>query len=458
MSMNILHIKCIYFIGIGGAGMSALARFFKEQGAKVAGYDRAATALTHQLEAEGIAVTYSEDVAHLMPEARLVVYTPAIPPTHPQLMWYKENGYTILKRSDVLQAITQSMEAVTIAGSHGKTTITTMIAFIMSHSGFGCNAFIGGISTNYNTNYWGSNNNIAVVEADEYDRSFLKLSPYIALLTAMDADHLDIYGTVENMQDAYIAYTQQVKPNGMLLYKHGLPLAPAFNKQVQHYTYSVSNTDADSYALNITPYQRGYKVDAGILDDIIEDIYLPMGGIHNVENMIAAATVCSLHGISSVAIKNAIAEFKGVKRRFEYIVDTAQAVYIDDYAHHPQELEALITSAKQLYPDRECTVIFQPHLFSRTRDFADGFAQSLAKADNIWLLDIYPAREQPIEGITSATIAELITTKPVKIYTKADVLSLVDVLKPSLLITAGAGDIDTLVDNLKTYITHEKEP
>ncbi len=440
--MDLNNIQRVYFIGIGGIGMSAIARFFNEKGVQVSGYDRTSTALTKQLEAEGMQIHYTDDINLIDKAATLVVYTPAIPATHTELQWLRDNGYEVVKRSDVLQEITRSLFAITVAGTHGKTTVSTMIAHLLTDSGYGCNAFLGGISVNYNKNFWSSEKAVAVIEADEYDRSFLKLSPDIAVLTAMDADHLDIYGTPEAMEDAFIQYTHNIKPNGTLIAKFGLHRNNELNA-TNKLLYSLQNDVANAYAANIRMINGGYEFDVMQQDWMIDNVVMHIGGMHNVENAVAAITVAQLLGIDAAKIRAAIASFKGIKRRFEYAVKTDQQVYIDDYAHHPEELRALITSAKALFPGKKCTVIFQPHLFTRTRDLADGFAESLSLANEVILLPIYPAREQPIAGVTSEMIADKITV-PVKILSKEAIMEYLAKQDIPLLITAGAGDIDQL--------------
>jgi UDP-N-acetylmuramate--alanine ligase len=440
--MDLNNIQKVYFIGIGGIGMSAIARFFNEKGVQVSGYDRTSTALTKQLEAEGMQIHYTDDINAADKQANLVVYTPAIPAAHTELQWFRDNGYEVVKRSDVLQEITRSLFAITVAGTHGKTTVSTMIAHLLTDSGYGCNAFLGGISVNYNKNFWSSDKAVAVIEADEYDRSFLKLSPDIAVLTAMDADHLDIYGTPEAMEDAFIQYTHNIKPNGTLIARFGLHRSNELNA-TNKLLYSLQNDAANAYAANIRMVNGGYEFDVMQQDWMIDNISMHIGGMHNVENAVAAITVAHLLGIDAGKIKAAIANFKGIKRRFEYVVKNDRQVYIDDYAHHPEELRALISSAKALFPGKKCTVIFQPHLFTRTRDLADGFAESLSLADEVILLPIYPARELPIEGVNSEMIASKITV-PVKILPKEAVAEYLNNTTTPLLVTAGAGDIDQL--------------
>jgi len=445
--MNLASINKVAFVGIGGIGMSALARFFMERGADVRGYDRTETDLTRSLSAEGAAVHYDDNTANVFTDAQLVVYTPAIPKDNAELNWYRDNNFPVYKRSDVLQWITEEMQAITVAGTHGKTTISTMIAYLLRETGYGSNAFLGGISVNYDRNYWSSENDTAVIEADEYDRSFLKLSPDIAVLSSMDADHLDIYGTVEALESAFIQYTKNIKPGGTLLVKHGLSRAAELQGP-QTVTYSLQNDAADCYAANIMQKDGGYFFDYFGRKGVIGGLHLPIGGMHNVENAIAAIAVTQLLDIPRETVKQALAGFRGVHRRFEYVVRNQKHVYIDDYAHHPEELAALIRSAKRLFPGRRCVIAFQPHLYSRTRDLADGFAHSLDMADEVILLDIYPARELPMEGVTSQMIAGRMQNDSHTVMSKDALLDYVRAAKPALLITAGAGDIDKLVPEI----------
>jgi UDP-N-acetylmuramate--alanine ligase len=475
-------IKTVYFIGIGGIGMSALARYFHAQGRKVSGYDKTPTTLTRQLEKEGIPVHYEDDPDMAPKDADLVVYTPAMPATHRELMYYREHDYPLLKRSDVLGMITNSSFNICVAGTHGKTTVTTMIAHILRHSGYGCNAFLGGIAVNYNSNFWSDPRNVCVVEADEYDRSFLKLSPDIAVITAMDADHLDIYGTADAVQQAFIDFSGRIKPGGVLISKKGLekeaelkgdvrltyglvdsspapgPDRPApAAKPAPAALYQPPGAAPDFYASGVTVDQGDFLFNVQTGDWRLERIMLTMGGRHNVENATAAIAVAHRLGIAGDKIIEAVAAFRGIKRRFEYIVKERNRIFIDDYAHHPEELRALITGAREMFPGFKCTVIFQPHLFTRTRDFADGFAKSLDLADEVFLLPIYPAREQPIEGVTSELIVEKMTEGKAVVVDKKEILRIIedkmlygDDLE--LLITAGAGDIDTLVEPIRRLL------
>lgn len=459
-------VKVVYFIGIGGIGMSAVARYFYSKGIRVSGYDKTATDLTRELQASGIPVHYEEQVNNIPKDADLVVYTPAVPANHTELVYYTENGYHVVKRSDVLQAITNDSFNICIAGTHGKTTITTLTGHLLRHSGYGCNVFLGGISVNYGTNFWSSDNNVVVVEADEYDRSFLKLSPNIAVITSMDADHLDIYGDEKTMQDAFVDFTNKIKEGGRLISKFGLKRIKE-SKTKNKISYSLGNDAADAFAYDIKVENGGYTYNVQLPGKSINGFELRIGGMHNVENSVAAIAIAAQLEIDDEKIKAAIKDFKGVKRRFEYIIAPQkqekggyiEPVFIDDYAHHPEELRALLSSARTLFPQRKITVIFQPHLYSRTRDLEDGFANSLSIADKIILLPIYPARELPIEGVNSEMIAKKIDKEGLEIVEKGDVVNWmqeyaknIDKEFGEVIITAGAGDIDTLLSSLKKEI------
>jgi UDP-N-acetylmuramate--alanine ligase len=452
--IDLKHIKNIYFIGIGGIGMSALARYFRLQGKRVAGYDKTETALTRALMEEGIPVSYVDDAATIPKDVQLVVYTPAIPKEHQGLNYYREHGYELMKRSEVLGLITADSLNVCVAGTHGKTTISTMIAHILRDSGMGSNAFLGGISVNYNTNFWSDKNNISVVEADEYDRSFLKLHPDIAVISSMDADHLDIYGTKEAVEEAFLAFSKKIKSGGTLVQKHGLPI-PKPSGNIQQLSYHLTDQNADVYTKNLRILSGHYIFDVEGKDGKMKDVRLNVGGWHNVENALAAISACRLLGLPEKKISPALQSYRGVKRRFEYHVQSDSVVYIDDYAHHPNELEALISSARQLFPDRHMVVVFQPHLFTRTRDFASEFAKVLDSADEVILLPVYPARELPIDGVSSELISVKMDAVQKRILNKAEVLAWAAKIKPEekiLLITAGAGDIDEIVHPLETLL------
>ena len=444
--------------------MSAIARYFHAKGVIVSGYDKTETTITKELIAEGVKVYYDENVNRIPKDIDMVVYTPAIPAQHKELQYYQANGYDVLKRSDVLQLITKSSFNICVAGTHGKTTTTTMIAHLLRDSGYGCNAFLGGISANYGTNFWANERNVCVIEADEYDRSFLKLHPDVALITAMDADHLDIYQTSDNVKQAYRDFAAKVKSGGLLIKKFGLDRAMKASKTL---AYSLQNDSAEVYASNITIKDGGYVFDFAMEDMLIENLHLYMGGMHNVENMVAAVAVAGSLKIESDKIRKAVASFKGVRRRFEYIIPPRDAgsmvkglTFIDDYAHHPEELTALINSVKSLFPQQKCTVIFQPHLYTRTRDFASGFADALSLAHHAILLPVYPARELPIEGVESSIIAGKMEGSNT-LMSKEELLQWLENNFSKnrnrefgeVLVTAGAGDIDKLVPVIKTIVT-----
>lgn len=462
---QILDGGSAYFIGIGGIGMSALARFFRSKGVKVSGYDKTETPLTRQLVSEGMEVNY-KDAEQLAPaNVSIVVYTPAVPRNHPQLLFYRKEGYPVLKRSDVLQMISESSFNICIGGTHGKTTITSMVAHLLRHSGYGCNAFLGGISTNYQTNFWSSDNNVAVIEADEYDRSFLKLSPDVAVITSMDADHLDIYGDEKTMQDAFVEFGNKVKEGGLLLHKFGLSRLK--DVKAERWQYSLQNDAADVHASNITIQNGGYRFDAVVAGTLISGFELKIGGMHNVENAVAAIAIAARLEIEEQKIKEALSAFEGVKRRFEYVIPPQQQVdggfkmpiLIDDYAHHPAELNALLKSVKTLFPQYLVTVVFQPHLFTRTRDLAEGFASALSVADRVLLLPIYPAREEPIEGVSSEMILNSVEREEKQLVSKEELLNWmkghtakVNKEFGEVVVMAGAGDIDALVQPVKEII------
>jgi UDP-N-acetylmuramate--alanine ligase len=444
----------VYFLGIGGIGMSALARYFNTNGVTVSGYDKTETVLTKKLAAEGIAIHFEDNIEFIDKAAELVIYTPAVPKDHKELNYFLENNYNLVKRSEVLGAITNSTYNICVAGTHGKTTTSTMVAHILRHSGYGCNAFLGGIAVNYNANFWASKKNVSVVEADEYDRSFLRLSPDVAIISSMDPDHLDIYGTAENMEQAFIDFSARIKPGGLLLSKYGLKRTDDLIA-TEHLTFHLHNENANVYAANIKMVRGSYQFDVLMQYWELKDVVMNMGGLHNIENMIAAISVAHYLGIDKDKIRGAVAAFKGVKRRFEYIIKNDEQVMVDDYAHHPEELRALLTGAKDLFPEVKCTVIFQPHLYSRTNDFADGFAETLDLADEVILLPIYPARELPMEGVNSEMILHKMKINNKLVLDKDEVLEWIKDNKIELLITAGAGDIDTLVEPIKRILNNK---
>jgi UDP-N-acetylmuramate--alanine ligase len=455
------NLSSVYFLGIGGIGMSALARYYNSKDVKVSGYDKTPTPLTNLLAEEGVAVHFEDNIDLLDKDADFVVYTPAIPADHKELNFYKTRGYELRKRSEVLGSITRNHFNICVAGTHGKTTTSTMIAHLLRDTGYGCNAFLGGIAANYNTNFWpapmqsgSGNKEVCVAEADEYDRSFLQLSPDVAIITAMDADHLDIYGDEKTMQDAFIQFTGKIKTGGLLISKKSILRTAEFlgsNKM----TYAATDKTADAFACNIRIANGSYLFDVQIKNRQIKDIELNMGGMHNVENAIAAIAVAVHLNIEEDKIKKAIGNFEGVKRRFEYVVKTVNHVVIDDYAHHPEELRALIQSAKELFPGKKTTLVFQPHLFSRTNDLADGFAEVLSIADETILLPVYPAREQPMPGVTSHLILDKMTNKKRSVKEKEELLNWLKENNTELLIISGAGDVDGMVEPIKNIVINK---
>jgi len=448
--MELQNVQRVYLIGIGGIGMSGLARYFAHLGCIVCGYDKTATDLTDELHNEGIQITFEDNCENVpksfrdLDEGTLIIYTPAIPKDSEILNFFMRKGFTLWKRSQVLGLISKGRFTIGVAGTHGKTTTSTMVAHILKDSGKDCSAFLGGIASNYQTNVLFGNNDIVVVEADEYDRSFLTLYPDIAIVTSMDADHLDIYGDHAHLTESFRLYASQIKTGGTLIHRKGLPLENGF-------TYSITEP-ADAMAQNIRVEDGDFYFDFESGDVIIKNIKLGIAGLHNIENAVAASKVGLMLGISGDAIKSALGSFKGVKRRFEYIVKTPDHIYIDDYAHHPEELRATISSIKKLYPNKKLTTIFQPHLYTRTRDFVDGFAEVLDMSDEVLLLDIYPARELPIEGVTSALILDLMKLENRQILSKQAAIDKVRSEQPELLLTVGAGDIDQLVQPLKSAL------
>lgn len=442
----------IYFIGIGGIGMSAIARYYKFKGYNVGGYDRTPSDLTRELEKQGIAVHYDDDITRIPTrvEDTLVVYTPAVPEDLKELRYVKENGYRVIKRSRMLGEITEGQKCLAVAGTHGKTTTSTLIAHILTDCGEGCSAFLGGISKNYGTNLLMSENKVVVAEADEFDRSFLQLHPDIAVISAMDADHLDIYGDLAHVQEAFRQFASQTKDT--LILKHGLPITSS-DTGAKILTYHYNDISADFHAENMHIDALGhFTYDLHHPGGVIPGIRVGTLGWVNVENSVAAAAVCLCHGVSPDAIRKAIGSFQGAQRRLDEHVNTPGLTYIDDYAHHPKELSTAISSIREIFPGRKLTGIFQPHLYTRTRDFAPEFAKALSALDEVILLDIYPAREEPIPGITSEIIYKDITAPRKMLIKKEELMSVLEKETPDVLITFGAGNIDRFIEPIKQML------
>lgn len=458
--MKLEQYDSIYFLGIGGIGMSALARWFKHKGMRVAGYDRTPTPLTHELIAEGMEIHFDDKIefipGYISKEKTLVVFTPAIPKNHVEHNYLKTQGYTILKRSEVLGLLTKNYKTIAVAGTHGKTTTSSLIAHILKSAGKNMVAFLGGITANYESNLVMQGevnaNTIVVAEADEFDRSFLRLFPHTAVVTSADADHLDIYGDHLQMLSSYKEFMNQLVRKGNLILHESIALLANEIQHVTKETYGMSR--GQFFAGNIVPISRDgfFEFDLLGLDRKFDKIKLGVPGFHNMENAIAAILVARKFGVDDDTIREALLSFRGVKRRFEFVIRKNDLVYIDDYAHHPTEIEAFLKSLKEMYKGKKITVIFQPHLFTRTRDFAEGFSKSLSLADEVLLMDIYPAREEPIPGITSDMLFKDITS-PVKIRcSKQDVLQKLEALDIEVLATVGAGDIDTFVKPIKEML------
>lgn len=444
-----MEFQNVYFLGIGGIGMSALARYFLHEGKPVAGYDRTESDLTRHLEQEGAAVNYDEQVEAIPaqfrdPATTLVVYTPAIPHDHSQWVWFREQGFEIVKRSQMLGVVARNKYVMAVAGTHGKTTTTTLTAWLNHETGGGGSAFLGGISKNFDSNLVLGAGPRLVAEADEFDRSFLQLWPDVAVVTAADADHLDIYGTHAAVKEAFAEFISQIKPGGTLILKLGVDVEVR-NREIKVYRYSY-DAPCDFYAKNIRVGLSGhYTFDLVCPDRVIESCTLGVPGRVNVENAVAAVALMWVAGFDEPKLKAALASFHGVKRRFDFYINTPQRIYMDDYAHHPNELKATITSFREMFPGRKLTVVFQPHLYTRTRDFYQDFAKVLSLADEVLLLPIYPAREEPIEGVCSEMMLPLMTV-PTRVVPKADLVEVLQAENPDTLITFGAGDIDRLCE------------
>ncbi len=441
--------KNIYFIGIGGIGMSAIARYYNAKGFKVSGYDKTPSPLTHALEDEGIEIHYTDDISYIpdTPEDTLVVYTPAIPKDLEELKFVLTHGYRTIKRSQMLGEITKGQRCMAVAGTHGKTTTSTLLSHIFTACGEGCSAFLGGISKNYDSNLLISGNDVIVAEADEFDRSFLQLFPEMAVITSMDADHLDIYGDEAHIREAFKAFASQV--SGTVIKKYGLDITKE-DTEARIMTYSFGNPDADYYA---EPLEDGH-FNLHHPDGIIEDCVVGIPGWVNVENATAAAAIGLSYGLDPADIRHALASFKGVKRRFDMKVCKPGCVYIDDYAHHPEEISAALSSIRERYPRMKCTAVFQPHLYTRTRDFASEFAKALSIADKLILLDIYPAREEPIPGVTSEIIFKDVTAKEKVLIRRDELMSYLEKEPVELLVTLGAGDIDRFVEPVSEMLNN----
>ena len=459
--MDFKNIKAVYFIGAGGIGMSAIARYFVTRGLVVGGYDKTPTELTRRLEKEGVLMHYEEDVNELPhacknPEKCLVVYTPAVPESHEELQYFRKNGFTVMKRAQVLGLLTEQMRGLCVAGTHGKTTTSTMCAHIMHQSHVDCNAFLGGISKNYGTNYILSQSEYVVIEADEFDRSFHWLQPYITVITSTDPDHLDIYGTKEAYLESFRHYTELIQPEGALIVHRGLEMKESLQPGVRRYDYSLS--EGDFHAENI-------RMENG---DIIFDFISPFENVRNVElgqpvpinieNGIAAMAMAQLAGCTAEELRIGMLSFSGVDRRFDFKIKTPELVFLSDYAHHPKEIYQSARSMRELYRDRRITAIFQPHLYTRTRDFYREFADALSQLDEVILTDIYPAREEPIEGVTSKLIYDCLAPGVEKqLITKDDVIPLVKSRTFDVLIVLGAGDLDALVPQIANILKRKSE-
>ena len=449
--MNLNNIHNIYFIGIGGIGMSAIARYFNANGKQVSGYDKTKTDITDSLVDLGITVTFSDDInnlegRYLNPETTLIVYTPAVPKNHAQLNYFLDNKFKVLKRSEILGLITENSFCLAVAGTHGKTTTTSILGHLLNECNVDLIAFLGGISENYNSNLILNGDKVSVVEADEFDRSFLTLSPDMACITSMDADHLDIYGDASELIKTFEAFTKKLKPNGKLFVKNGLPL--------QGITYGIED-NADYSAQNITIQNGAYVFDVKTPKTVLKQFKFNLPGRHNLSNALVALAMSLEYGLPQDQLVKALASYKGVKRRFTYQIKTDDLVFIDDYAHHPEEINAVHQAVREMYPKDKVVAVFQPHLFSRTQDFAQDFAKSLAQFDQVLLLDIYPAREMPIQGVTSDWLLGMIDNKNKKLVTKQTVVQYIKDSKAKIVLTIGAGDIGAEVSKIKKELLNE---
>lgn len=446
--MDFSSIKKIYFVGIGGIGMSALARYFNGLGMKIWGYDKVRTELTAELEQEGMNIHYFEDLKQIPEGIDLVIYTPAIPKEHAELIYFRENGFSIMKRAEVLGLISRNRKTIAVAGTHGKTSTSSILTYILRTCGIDCTAFLGGIANNFNSNFINGTSEWVVMEADEFDRSFLQLNPEIAIVTSMDADHLDIYGNHEEMKSTYLKFMGQAK--GHLLLRKGLEenIGDTIIK-ANIYSYGTENS-ASFHSFRIRSEAPNFVFDwkDSLSGTSWDDLLFTLPGRHNVENATAAIAVARLLGCDEQKVRQALRTFRGIWRRFEWVHVSPDAVFIDDYAHHPEELRAAIRAARSLYPDRKITGVFQPHLYSRTRDFVDGFADALDELDEVLLLDIYPARELPIEGVSSEIIFEKMKCKNKMLVSKSNLVETLKNKKIEVLMTLGAGDIGAMTKDI----------
>ncbi|MCH4553598.1 UDP-N-acetylmuramate--L-alanine ligase [Aestuariibaculum lutulentum] len=443
--MNLNSIHNVYFVGIGGIGMSALARYFVANGKAVAGYDKTPTDITSSLEDLGVAVHFEDAIANIPSafkntETTLVVFTPAIPKHHTELNYFKSEGFQVLKRSQILGLITENTFCLAVAGTHGKTTTTSILGHLMNVCEVPVTAFLGGISENYNSNLILNGTEVSVVEADEFDRSFLTLSPDLACITSMDADHLDIYGDASELKKSFEDFSKRIKPNGKLFVKNGLPISGI--------TYGIED-NADYSVKNIKIVNGTYVFDVKTPATVLENLEFNLPGRHNLSNALIALAMAVEYGCPNQQLAKALASYKGVKRRFTYQIKTDDLVFIDDYAHHPEEINAVHQAVREMYPDKKVLAVFQPHLFSRTRDFADEFAVSLAQFDELLLLDIYPARELPIENVTSQWLLDKVDNNNKKLVDKEDLLAEIHKSEAQVILTIGAGDIGEEVKRIK---------
>jgi UDP-N-acetylmuramate--alanine ligase len=451
--VDLKSVHNIYFIGIGGIGMSAIARYLHSMGKSVSGYDKTSTSLTKKLESEGIDIHYDDDVNLIDASVELVIYTPAIPGSHKELTWFRANGYPVIKRAQALGMISRDSKAIAVAGTHGKTSTSSMVTQLLTYGDIAFSAFVGGIILDVESNYVYHGNEWVVLEADEYDRSFLQLNPEIAILISMDADHLDIYDDVSTMHEGFWHFVEKINPGGFLIFQSNLE--QYFPEGWKGYLESHKVTtipyglkEGAAQGKNVRVENGQWVMDYSWKDHRLDALILPMPGHHNAENATAAITAALITGVQESAIRMAYGSFSGIHRRFEKLYDDGKVIYIDDYAHHPTELKAAISAARTMYPAKRLTGIFQPHLFTRTRDFVEGFAEALDTLDEVILMDIYPARELPIEGVTTEIILRIMKNKNAWYIKDEEVIDQLMKIKPEVIITLGAGDIDLLRDKI----------